>query len=246
MPFGRWGLTVVLFTLAATLSGCLPHALYQSPRALSEGEYSFGAGLACVSMIPSDEGLMYTGSAYYRTGIGDNSDGGVALHFTRANCVTLAGDSRWQLTEGPFLVTARTGVALAYWWGDRLFDIALEPGLLLGTDRVWFSVSCPLNWLLGGIWLPAPSPYVGLGARIGDRLQFLPELGCNLTFSGDDLSYGSISYNCILGLGVQYDFGLGQESDDLFGLRRGGQPRMRCLTGAAAANTDGHGWRTGS
>ena len=217
MLSGRWGLTVVLFALAAALSGCLPRALYQSPRVLSEGEYSFGAGLAGISI---DEGLLYTGSAFYRTGTGENSDGGVALHFTRATCVTLAGDSRWQLTEGPFLVTARTGAALAYWWSDPVFQVALEPGLLFGSDRVWGTVSCPLNWFLGGTWVPAPSPYVGLGARIGNRLQFLPELGCNLTLSGGEMYDVSISYNLILGLGVQYEFGLGQKSDNLFGLRR--------------------------
>ena len=227
----RWFVTITLLASAAALSGCLPRAIYQSPRVLSEGEYSFGAGLACLTVVPGGEELTYTGSAFYRTSIGDNSDGGFALHFTQGKCATIAGDYRSAFVDGPFLVTGRMGTSLSYWWGSPgLVHFAIEPGVLFGSDRVWGIVSCPLNWLLDGTWIPYPSPYVGIGARIGNRLQLLPELGCNLSYwsFGQDL-WGNESptlVGLILGLGVQYGFGLAQDSDNLFGVRRT-QPASR-------------------
>ena len=217
MQLGRWYVTIALLASAVAFSGCLPRAIYQSPRVLSEGEYSFGAGLACLTVVPGGEELMYTGSAFFRTSTGENSDGGVALHFTRANCAAIAGDYRSSLVTGPFLVTGRAGASIIYWWGNpNWVQFAVEPGVLLGSDRVWGILSCPLNWELGGPWLPSPSPYVGLGARIGNRLQLLPELGCNLFFWGE----GPLQVGCILGIGVQYGFGLAQDSDNLFGVKR--------------------------
>jgi len=214
MHLSRWFVTIMLL---AALSGCLPRAIYQSPRVLSEGEYSFGAGLACITVVPSGAELTYTGSAFFRTGTGESSDGSVSLHFTRANCATIAGDYRSSLVAGPFMVTGRMGTSFSYWWlNPGLFQFAVEPGLLLGSDRVWGILSCSLNWVVGGPWIPAPSPYVGLGARIGNRLQLLPELGCNLSFWGDE----PLPVRCILGLGVQYGFGAAQDSDNWLGVRR--------------------------
>jgi hypothetical protein len=160
---------------------------------------------------------MYTGSAFFRTGTGEFSDGSVSLHFTRANCAAIAGDYRSSFATGPFLVTGRAGASIIYWWGNpNWVQFAVEPGVLLGSDRFWGILSCPLNWELGGTWIPAPSPYVGLGARIGNRLQLLPELGCNLSFWGDE----PLRVGCILGLGVQYGFGAAQDSDNWLGVRR--------------------------
>lgn len=216
MHRSRWFVTITLIASAAAFSGCLPRAVYQTPRVLSEGEYSFGAGLAGLTVVPSGAELTYTGSAFFRTGTGEFSDGSVALHFTRANCATVAGDYRSSLVTGSFLVTGRMGTSLSYWWlNPSWYQFALEPGVLLGSDRFWGILSCPLNWAVGGPLLPSPSPYVGLGARIGNRLQLLPELGCNLAFWDEGPFFG-----CILGLGVQYGFGAAQDSDDWLGVRR--------------------------
>jgi hypothetical protein len=213
MQLSRWLVTIALLATAAALSGCLPRAIYQSPKVLSKGEYNVGAGLAGHTFVPGGGDLMYTGSAFFRTGTGEFSDYGVALHFTPGRCATVAGDYRRPLVTGPFLVTGRVGTSLACWWdeaGAPWVQVALEPGVLLGSDRVWGILSCPLNWRPSTAYVPAPSPFVGLGARIGNRLQLLPELGCNLALYHSE---GSL-IGCILGLGIQYGSGVAQHSHD--------------------------------
>lgn len=159
-----------LFILPFFLFGCYTTAFFQSPKILDKGKVEIGVGMTEIG------GDLYEIFGQMRIGIGKKSDIGFRVFGKppigpeKGGFVGIYGDSKEQLTDGPFYVSYVLGLSYAY-----PFALAAYPTIAVGTENFYGAARVIIIGGKGGIGGIVPG--LTFGAFIGEKFFIVPEFG---------------------------------------------------------------------